>query len=175
VIGIEIKAESSFKMPILRIPRRKTFVTGGEYKLSARIKNFDPEDFHGGTFLVLVRWPNKLTVRWEFEIETLTPNEVISVDYGVTHVLDDSPALFLVKGTDVNEQAISFCDMNANRLKPQPREFDAGFVHIYTIIPKNAEELYQLWAVIVAIISVVPIFIKDVILPLIQWLIQIIN
>jgi len=175
MIAVQIKAESFFKIPLLGVPRKKIFVTGGEYTLSARIKNFSTEDFHGGNFLVLVRWPNKLTVKWQFGIGTLTPNEVTSVDYGTTHVLDDSPALFLVKGTDVDGQAISFCDMSANRLEPQPHEFDAGFVHIYTIIPKNAEELYQLWALIVAIISVVPIFIKDVIVPLIQWLIQAIN
>lgn len=97
-------------------------------------------------------------------------------DYGRTHVLDDSPALFYVQGMDVNGQAISFCDMSGNQLKPQPPPFDlAGFTHIYTIIPKNAEELYQLWALVVALISVVPIFIKDIVIPLIQWLVSVIN
>jgi hypothetical protein len=63
MIGIEIRAESRFRIPLLKIPRKKTFVTGGEYTLSVRIKNFSTENFRGGNFLVLVRWPNKLTVK----------------------------------------------------------------------------------------------------------------
>jgi len=176
MINIEIRAESSFKVPVLSISKKRTFVTVGEYTLSARIKNCSTENFLGGNFLVIIKWPNGLVVNWPFKIGNLASSGMTLQDYGRTHVLDDSPALFYVQGMDVNGQAISFCDMSGNQLKPQPPPFDfAGFTHIYTIIPKNAEELYQLWALVVALISVVPIFIKDIVIPLIQWLVSVIN
>lgn len=171
MIGIEIITQSCFKVPYLNIPKKHTFVAGKKYKLSAQIKNMSTSRFPGGSFKLIIQWPNGLAVFWNFKVDPLAPNEICKPKYGITDVLDDGPALFLMKADDANGKPINFCDMWGNRLAPQ----QSRFTHVHTIIPKRAEELYQLWALIVAVISVFPIFIKEVIIPLLQWLITVLN
>jgi len=166
MIGIEIVAESCFKVPYLRIPQKSTFINGEKYKLSAKIKNMGTKNFPGGNFQVIIQWSIGLSVFWNFQVKPLSPNEVIEPEYGITDVLG-GPALFLAKGNDVNGKVVSFCDRWGNRLYSQP----SGYTHVYSIIPKNAEALYELWALIIAVISLFPIVIKDVIIPFVQWLI----
>lgn len=76
-----------------------------------------------------------------------------------------------MEGTDANGETINFCDIWGNRLTM----WRSGLIHVHTIIPKRAEELYQLWALIVAVISLSPLSIKDVIIPFLQWLLAVLN
>ena len=168
MIRMEIITESLFKIPYLGIRKKKIYVTGEKYSLRAKIENRSQNLFQGGTFQINIHWPNGLVVRWPFTIGQLAPGGIHIENYGNTDVLDESPALFLVNGIDNNGQAILFCDGGGNQLTPQP----TGFVHLHTIIPKNAEALYQLWALVIAVISLFPILIKDVILPLGEWLLS---
>lgn len=170
MIGIEIVAESCFKVPYLRIHKKDTFINGEKYKLSAKIKNMGTGNFPGGKFQVIIQWSNGLSVFWNFQVKSLSPNEGEEPEYGITDVLG-GPALFLAKGTDANGQLVSFCDKWRNKLICQP----SGYTHVYSIIPKNAEELYQLWALIVGVISLFPIVVKEVIIPAVQWLIAVFN
>lgn len=169
MIGITIITESCFKVPYLNIHKKQTFITGENYELSAKIKNTSTIKFPGGDFQVRIQWSNGLIVFWTFKVGALAPDEVSEQKYGITAVLDDGPALFLMQGIDANDKMIPLCDKWGNRLVPQ----NSGFTHVHTIIPKRAEELYQLWAVMLAVVSLVPILIKDVIIPFLQWLISV--
>lgn len=171
MIGITIITKSCFKVPYLHIAKKQTFITGEKYELSAKIENMGTTTFPGGDFQVIIQWPNGLAVFWNFKIGALAPKDFSEPKYGITDVLDDGPALFLMKGKDINGKMMALHDKWGNRLAPQT----SGFTHVHTIIPKNAEELYQLWALIFAAISLVPILIKDVIIPFSQWLISVIN
>jgi len=170
MIGIEIVAESCFKVPYLRIPMKDTFINGEKYKLRAKIRNMGTKNFPGGRFQVLIRWSSGLAVVWNFQVKALSPSQNEEPEYGITDVLG-GPALFLAKGTDVNGQLVNFCDKWGNKLIGQP----SRYTHVYSIIPKNAEALYQLWALIIAAISLFPILVKDVIIPFAQWLIVVFN
>lgn len=170
MIGIEIVAESCFKVPYLRIPKKHTFINGEKYKLSAKIKNMATTNFPGGNFHIVIQWSNGLIVSWNFQVNALAPNESDEPEYGLTDVLG-GPALFLARGTDVNGQAANFCDLQGNSLAPQ----QSGYTHVYSIIPKNAEELYQLWTLIIGVVSLLPFLVKDIIIPLVQWLISVLN
>jgi len=168
-IAIEIIAKSCFKIPYLKIPKERIFITGEKYNLSAKIKNRGANTFPGGNFQIIIQWPNGLVVGWPFRVKALAPGGIVELQYGVTAILDDGPALFLAKATDINGQNVDFCDIQGEKLHAQ----SSGLTHVYTIIPKNAEELYQLWALVIAIISLFPIFVKDVLIPFLQWLISI--
>lgn len=170
LIHIEIKTESLFEIPYLKISMKNNYITGGKYRLSAQIKNMGTDSFSGGQFHVIVRWP-LLSVFWNFQVGTLEPGETGVEEFGVSDVLDDRAALFLVSGEYDNKTPIPFCDKDRNQLEAWPKESEfPGYVHVHTIIPKNAEELYQLWAFLIAAISLVSIFVKDIVISFLQLL-----
>lgn len=153
---------SLFEVPLLKIPLKHTFVTGEKYTLSAKIKNMGTSKFPGGSIDMKIIWPNRLVVSWKIYVKALAPNEMIKEKYGVTDVLDDGPALLLVRGHDTKGKKISFCNFSGKRLIPQPNDF----THVHTIIPKSAERLYTLWALIIAAASLLLLLVKDVVVPL---------
>jgi len=159
-IAMEILADSCFKVPILKISKKNTFVTGEKYDLRIKIKNLDAAQFPGGVFDVRIIWANQMKVSWSFTINALKPNEEKIVEYGLTDVLSDGAALFMAHAKDVNGQVIDFYDFAGNVLIPQK----SRYTHIYSIIPKNAEALYQLWALLFAVISFIALIVVDVIL-----------
>lgn len=135
-------------------------MTGEKYDLRMKIKNLDVARFPGGVFDVRIIWANQMEVTWLLTINTLAPDEEKIVKYGLTDVLSDGAALFMAHAKDVNGQVIDFYDFVGNVLIPQK----SGYTHIYSIIPKNAEALYQLWALLFAVISFFALITVDVIL-----------
>ena len=175
MIGIELGAESLFRIPYLTIPIRRTFVTGEKFRVSATIKNLSEQQFLGGVLKVIIKWPNGLLVTWGMTIGNLNADETAKEDF-TTDVLDDGPALFLAEATDNKGVSLDLYHMNKSVHSSQLWRLGTKsqkLFHIYTIIPKNAEELYQLWALIVAAISLSPIVVKELVLPLVQWLMSI--
>lgn len=171
-IRCKIVTESLFRIPYFGCSYKK-FITGEKYKLSAQITNSGDTYFPDGTFNIRVKWPY-LTVFWSFEIRNLGPNETQTETFGengITDVLDNRAALFLVKGEDPNGNLIPIYDTEGSRKQvwDDDSEFP-GFSHVHTIIPKDAEELYQLWGMLAAVAAIVAIAIKDVLVPFIQWL-----
>jgi hypothetical protein len=159
-IAVEILADSCFKVPILKISKKNTFVTGEKYDLRIKIRNLDIVQFPGGVFDVRIIWANQMEVSWLFTVNALKPGEEKIVKYGLTDVLSDGAALFMAYAKDTNGQVIDFYDFAGNVLFPQK----SGYTHIYSIIPKNAEALYQLWALLFAVISFIASIVVDVIL-----------
>ncbi|MEM2099614.1 MAG: hypothetical protein QXZ70_07300 [Candidatus Bathyarchaeia archaeon] len=84
-----------------------------------------------------------------FTVNALKPGEEKIVKYGFTDVLSDGAALFMVQAKDTSGQVIDFYDFAGNALFPQR----SGYTHVFSIIPKNAEALYQLWVLSFAVIS----------------------
>ena len=168
MIGIKIIKESLFEVPLLKIQLKRTYVTGEMFNLKVKIVNLDKNPFLGGIFWIVIPWSaSRLQVEWKFPISALAPNEVTIINYGNTHVLGPFPTLIYVKGKDRRGKIVKFCDMSGNRLDAQQK---SKLTHIDTIFPKSAEELYQLWALIIAIVALSPLFVKEVIMPLLQWL-----
>jgi len=162
-IYMEILARSHFRLPILKSRKEHLFVTGEKYDLKARIKNIGTTTFPGGNFSLDILWSNGLLVFWRFPVRRLQPGESVKVNYGITDVLADGPALFYAKAIDFNGQSIDFYDMKGNPIRTQPVGNYQGWIHIYSIIPKNAEALYELWALEVAAISLVILIIFQII------------
>ena len=73
--------------------------------------------------------------------------------------------------TNLN-QPIPFCAIDGTPIQPQPKQACAlsGWYSIHTIIQKNAEELYQLRGVLVAIAALIPFVVKDVLIPIFRWI-----
>jgi len=167
-ICMEILASSRFRLPILKCRRERLFVTGERYDLKVRIKNIGTAIFPGGNFSLNIFWSNGLLVYWRFKVGQLQPGKSIEVNYGSTDVLADGPALFYAEAVDLNGQPIDFYDTKGNLVPTQPVGNYKGWTHIYTIIPKNAEAIYSLWALEVAAVSLVIL----VIFQIIDWYIR---
>lgn len=162
-ICMEILARSHFRLPILKCIMEYLFVTGEKYDLKAKIKNIGTATFPGGNFSLDILWSNGLLVYWRFKIGQLQPGKSVEANYGSTDVLADGPALFYAKAVDLNGQPINFYDVKGNPIHIQPVGNYKGWTHIYSIIPKNAEALYGLWALEVAAISLVILIIFQII------------
>jgi len=167
-IHIEILAESHFKLPVLKRRKERLFVTGEKYDLKAKIKNIGTSIFPGGNFSLDILWFNGPLICWRFKVGQLQPGESINVDYGSTDVLTDGPALFYIKAVDASGRTIIFHYSEGNPIPAQPMGNYKGWTHIYSIIPKNAEALYGLWALEVATISLLIL----VIFQIIDWCIR---
>jgi hypothetical protein len=152
---MEILAGSHFKLPILKSRKESLFVTGDKYDLKAKIRNIGTNDFPGGEFLVHILWSNGPTVYWGFQVRPLEPNDDEQVNYGPTDVLSDGSALFYVRGADVNGEKIGFHNSEGNLRRTNPWGDYQGWTHLYTIIPKNPDSLYQLWALEMAVVALV--------------------
>jgi hypothetical protein len=175
MLGAEIITSSRFRIPYLGVLMPKTYVVGRKFVVTAHFVNHDTAAFLGGNVDVVWRWQNGLAVTWTIRLPSLAPNEHYNISFGETDVLDDSPALFYVDGipTANLNQHIQFCHVNGTSIQPQPPQAGAlaGWYHIHTIIPKRAEELYQLWAILVAIAALIPIATENIVIPILKWLI----
>lgn len=157
-IFMGVLAKSHFKLPVVKCQKERLFVTGEKYDLKAKIKNIGTSPFPGGDLSLNILWSNGPRVLWEFPIQRLKPGDNVEVSYGTTDVLSDGPALFYANGTDSNKKSINFYNVRGNSLHTQP----AG-THLYTIIPKNSEALYGLWALEVAVVALVILIIFQIV------------
>lgn len=84
-----------------------------------------------------------------FTVNAPKPEEEKIVKYGLTDVLSDGTALFMAQAKDTSGQMIDFYDFAGNAFFRR----EADITNVFSIIPKNAEALYQLWAPFVCSIS----------------------
>jgi hypothetical protein len=139
-----LQVESKSKAKVLK-KSVKHYLVGQSFQVAYKVKNIGDQLFPGGTFYVQIIWPNGQLEGWTYTIPQLTPEETsIAEPKSERGVLSQGFALFYLRNARDNEG-------KGITLYKSPKDTLSVGNSFYSVLGKEPEELYQYWALIVAI------------------------
>lgn len=154
----------------------KSYLVGHNFKVIYNLKNEGDQTFPGGYMRIQILWPNGQIEQTSYSIPKITPTETkqaidsrTNEPFSIWGVLSRGFALFFLGGaTLVNNQALILYG------SPDIEHGIRGDSSFFSILGKEPEELYQLWALIFAIASLL-ILVSDKVLNIFKWIASIFN
>ena len=135
------------------------YVNGGNFKISAYVKNLDSSKFQGGKLIVQVRYAfGQLGESIEGKVGAIDPKKKVKVDFEGADkwgVLANGHALFWANVVDSNGHSVGLCCEDSKSLQKQ----ELGY-HVHTFHALSLAEFYSLTALFVNSIA----FIANIIL-----------
>ena len=148
----------------------KSFVQGEKYEISFKLENIGKEVFPGGELYFKITWPSQQEVRHHFPIASLRRNETHDTPKFLTDVLSDGYGLIYVSMPYVKDEQGNFCQIDFYSGKRVEDRFGIGR-SISSVKSRTWEEIYEFWALIVAVISLAVIAIDIVLERFFAWLV----
>ena len=123
MLNVKIKTKPITKLlHFIRIPF--FYVSGGNFRITAKIKNFDSAEFQGGAITILIRYAfGNLTELIQMRVDAIEPQKEVKVDFkghDIWGVLAQGHALFWVYVVDKATKPIDLCDEKGKTLQRQP-------------------------------------------------------
>ncbi len=162
MLNVRIKTKPITKLfHFIRIPF--FYVSGGHFRISARIKNFDSAQFQGGAITIFIRYASgNLTELIQMRVDAIEPQQEVNVDFrghDIWGVLAQGHALFWVYVDDKANKPIDLCDEEG---KPLQKQLDTEAVndknqfvkwvhryHVHTFHSLGFGEFFSLLALLV--------------------------
>jgi hypothetical protein len=123
------------------------YVNGGNFRVSAYVKNLDSVKFQGGQLKILVTYAfGQLEEAIEGKIGVIEPGKVTKVDFEGADkwgVVANGHALFWANVVD-NNGLVTLCDENSRPLNKQPDGY-----HVHTFHALSVAEFFTLTALLV--------------------------
>jgi len=140
-----LKTETKSKAKILG-KHIKSFLVGHEFEVVFELTNVVSTVFPGGSFGVLIEWPNGQLVQKNYQIPTLDPGEVHKTSPFNTGVLSRGYALFSFLSWGSNDgKELRFRDSSGKSIFGRPS--------FHAVLAKEPEEIYEFWGMIIAALS----------------------
>ena len=158
---LTLRAESRSKARVIGRDV-KDYLVGHNFEVIYELQNIGDQPFPGGSFLVVIQWSNGQFEQTSYSIPMLQPKDIKSAEpKSIWGVLSRGFALFfLMDAKDNNGKDIT---LYKNEQDEVPKK--ASF---YSILGREPEELYQFWALIATVASLV-ILVSEKILQLAIW------
>ena len=169
MLNVKIKTKPITKLlNLIRIPF--FYVGGGNFRITANIKNFDSVQFQGGLITIFIRYAfGNLTELIQMKVGAIEPQKEVKVDFkghDIWGVLAQGHALFWVNVVDKTTKPIDLCDEKGETLQKQldweapddEKQLTPKPVyrcHIHTFHSLGFGELYSLIALLVNTIAFV--------------------
>lgn len=156
---------TNFKIGLLGKVKPKSrlgFVVGSEIEVAWEVTNLDPRPFSGGTLLITMSPANGQYVQFGYEVNPLQPNEKMLIDKTpngtplTTNVIASGFTLFSARMDNVD-------------IYSPPTEYRHPQTSFLSFLGKSKEEVYSLFALILAAIGLVGTFITSLIQLLIYF------
>lgn len=127
----------------------KDYLVGQNFEVEYKFQNIGDQPFPGGSFSVVINWSNGQFEQTTYTIPALAPKEIkLAEPKSIWGVLSRGFALFfLVNAHNSNGNEISIFRDEKDEL---PK-----LVSFYSVLGKEPEELYQFWALIAAVGSLI--------------------
>jgi hypothetical protein len=159
---LEVESESKARVLGKRV---KHYLVGQEFEAVYKLTNTGNQNFPGGTFSVVIHWPNGQYESTTYTIPPLIPKETrAAVPKSKWGVLSRGFALFYL--TDAKDNTGKSISINKSAHNPIPKT-----VSFYSVLGKEPEELYQYWALIVALVALL-ILVGEKVLEMLLWIIN---
>ncbi len=154
MLAMIVNGETKSNAKLFRIFRMTKILVGDRFSLNLEITNID-EEFAGGLFEIWEEWPNGQLVHYQQALGHMGKDETTRIERPNWEALTPGYALFYVRITafigERKEEVNIFKSKNA----PLPRLPDGRLSSFLSLLAVTKEEIYQYYALIVAIVSLV--------------------
>lgn len=159
-----LSVESESKARVLG-KKVKHYLVGQEFEVVYKLTNTGNQNFLGGSFTVEIHWSNGQYETTTYTIPPLSPGDTkLAKPKSNWGVLSRGFALFFLM--DAKDNTGKNITLYKNPQNPIPKT-----VSFYSVLGKEPEELYQYWALIVAIIALL-ILVGEKALQILLWAIN---
>ena len=162
--------------PVKWRTRITSYFVSDEFKLGFSLTNIGDEIFPGGNMTIMILWPNRQFFKPSYRIPEIKPKEtkkatdvITDEPINILRILASGYGLFYLKNTSTIEKKPFI-------LYDSP-DSDRGIWRDYafhSILGKEPEELYQLWALWAAVFSLL-ILVSEKVFHFLKWIISIFN
>jgi len=148
---VEVKTVSYAK----KIKKLQSFIVREPFSVDVKFTNIGSSFFPGGQLTLLVAWSNGQGVTVPVIIPELDINKDETVELNKTEALAEGFGLILIRNVKANDgNTITLFDIKRESIEPK--------VAIHSIPTKTWEEIYTYWALIIAVISLIPIAVQSI-------------
>lgn len=159
MFSIIAKAQTKSTARLLRFFKTRKILLGERFSLTLELTNIgDP--FSGGLLEVWVEWPNGQLVHYQQALQPLGKDEALTIERWNWEALTPGYALFYIRITAFIDEKSEEVAIFRSKDMPLPRLPDGRPSSFHSLFAVAKEEIYQYYALLVAIASLLIIVIE---------------